>query len=57
VIAARLEVARYLLESTAADLDEISRNSGFGNPAALRHHLRRRVGLTPSAYRASFKAA
>ena len=57
VIACRLEVARYLLESTAADLDEISRNSGFGNPAALRHHLRRRVGLTPSAYRASFKAA
>jgi AraC family transcriptional regulator, transcriptional activator FtrA len=56
VIAARLEVARYLLESTAADLDEISRSSGFGNPAALRHHLRRRVGLTPSAYRASFKA-
>jgi AraC family transcriptional regulator, transcriptional activator FtrA len=57
VIAARLEVARYLLESTAADLDEIARSSGFGNPAALRHHLRRRVGLTPSAYRASFKAA
>jgi AraC family transcriptional regulator, transcriptional activator FtrA len=57
VIAARLEVARFLLESTAADLDEISRSSGFGNSAALRHHLRRRVGLTPTAYRASFKAA
>ncbi len=57
VIAARLEVARFLLESTAADLDAIARSSGFGNPAALRHHLRRRVGLTPSAYRASFRAA
>lgn len=57
VIAARLEVARFLLESTAADLDEISRSSGFGNPAALRHHLRRHVGLTPTAYRAAFKAA
>ncbi len=56
VIAARLEVARFLLESTAADLDEISQSSGFGSPAALRHHLRRRVGLTPTAYRASFKA-
>jgi AraC family transcriptional regulator, transcriptional activator FtrA len=42
---------------SAADLDEISRSSGFGNPAALRHHLRRRVGLTPTAYRASFRAA
>jgi AraC family transcriptional activator FtrA len=57
VIATRLEVARFLLESTAAGLDEISRSSGFGNPAALRHHLRRRIGLTPTAYRASFKAA
>jgi AraC family transcriptional activator FtrA len=55
VIAARLEVARFLLESTAADLDEIARSAGFGNPAALRHHLRRRVGLTPTAYRASFR--
>lgn len=53
---AAAEVARFLLESTAADLDEVSQSSGFGNPAALRHHLRRRVGLTPTAYRASFKA-
>jgi AraC family transcriptional regulator, transcriptional activator FtrA len=57
VIATRLEMARFLLESTAAPLDEISQSSGFGNPAALRHHLRRRVGLTPTAYRASFRAA
>jgi AraC family transcriptional regulator, transcriptional activator FtrA len=56
VIAARLEVARFLLESSAADLDEVARSSGFGNPAALRHHFRRRLGLTPSAYRASFFA-
>ena len=57
VIAARLEIARFLLESTASDLDEICRNCGFGNTAALRHHFRRHVGLTPRAYRASFKAA
>ena len=57
VIAARLEVARFLLESTGADLDEVSRSSGFGSPPALRHHFRRHVGLTPTAYRASFKAA
>jgi AraC family transcriptional regulator, transcriptional activator FtrA len=56
VIAARLEVARFLLESTVADLDEVSRSSGFGTPAALRHHFRRRIGLTPTAYRASFSA-
>jgi len=57
VIATRLEVARFMLESTATGLEEISRSSGFGNPAALRHHFRRHVGLTPTAYRASFRAA
>jgi AraC family transcriptional activator FtrA len=57
VIAIRLEAARFLLESTAAGLDQISQSSGFGNPAALRHHFRRRVGLTPTAYRASFNTA
>lgn len=57
VIATRLGVARLLLESSAAGLEEISQSSGFGNPAALRHHFRRQVGLTPSAYRASFRAA
>jgi AraC family transcriptional activator FtrA len=54
VIATRLGAARFLLESSPAAVDEISQSSGFGNPAALRHHLRRRVGLTPTAYRASF---
>ncbi|HVS76914.1 MAG TPA: helix-turn-helix domain-containing protein, partial [Steroidobacteraceae bacterium] len=56
VIATRLEAARFLLESTATGLEEVSRSSGFGNPAALRHHFRRRIGLTPTAYRASFSA-
>ena len=54
VIASRLEAARFLLESSATAVDEISRSSGFGNPAALRHHFRRHIGLTPTAYRASF---
>ncbi len=57
VIATRLEVARFMLESTATGLEEISRSSGFGNPAALRHHFRRQVGVTPTAYRSSFRAA
>ena len=54
VIATRLEAARLLLESSAAGVEEISRTSGFGNPASLRHHFRRHVGLTPTAYRTSF---
>lgn len=54
VVAARLEVARLLLESSAAGLDEVSQSSGFGSPAALRHHFRRQIGLTPTAYRSQF---
>jgi AraC family transcriptional activator FtrA len=57
VIATRLEAARYLLESSAAGLDEVSQSSGFGSPAALRHHFRQQVGLTPTAYRAQFGGA
>lgn len=57
VIATRLEIARFLLESSAAGLDAVSQSSGFGNAAALRHHFRRRLGLTPSGYRAQFGAA
>jgi AraC family transcriptional activator FtrA len=56
VTATRLEAARFLLESTASGLEEISRTAGFGHPAALRHHFRRQVGLTPTAYRTSFRA-
>lgn len=57
VIATRLETARYLLESTAAGLDEVSQDAGFGSPAALRHHFRQHIGLTPTAYRAQFGGA
>lgn len=57
VIAARLEAARFLLESSGAGLDEVSASSGFGNAAALRHHFRRRLGLTPTGYRARFGEA
>lgn len=54
VIATRLQAARFLLESSAAGLDEISHGCGFGNAAALRHHFRRKLGLTPTAYRSRF---
>jgi len=54
VIATRLQAARFLLESSAASLDEISHGSGFGSAAALRHHFRRKLGLTPTAYRTRF---
>ncbi len=57
VIVTRLEAARFLLESSGTGLDEISASCGFGNAAALRHHFRRRLGLTPTGYRAQFGEA
>jgi transcriptional regulator GlxA family with amidase domain len=50
----RIERARELLESTALSVDEVARASGLGTADSLRMHLTRRVGLTPTAYRAGF---
>jgi transcriptional regulator GlxA family with amidase domain len=50
----RLERARELLEATTLPVDEVARSSGLGTADSLRSHLLRQVGLTPTAYRASF---
>ena len=50
----RVERARELLESTSLSVDEVARFSGLGTADSLRAHLLRKVGLTPTAYRAAF---
>jgi AraC family transcriptional activator FtrA len=51
----RLRHARDLLEKElAVSLDDIAVASGFGTLATMRHHFRRRLGTSPSAYRKSF---
>ncbi|WP_112133948.1 GlxA family transcriptional regulator [Glycomyces dulcitolivorans] len=50
----RLHRARELLEATDYTVDQVARRSGFGSAESLRQHLTRHIGLTPSAYRASF---
>jgi transcriptional regulator GlxA family with amidase domain len=50
----RIDRARELLEATDLPMDEVARRSGFGSADSLRQHVLRRVGLTPSAYRAAF---
>jgi transcriptional regulator GlxA family with amidase domain len=52
----RVLLARELLESTPANVDEIARRCGFGTPANLRAHFRRQVATTPTAYRNAFLA-
>ena len=50
----RIERARELLEATTLPVDQVARASGLGTADSLRQHLVRRVGLTPSDYRATF---
>jgi AraC family transcriptional regulator, transcriptional activator FtrA len=51
---ARIDRVRELLESTTLPIDEIVARTGLGTPSTLRHHFRRRLGLSPVAYRRQF---
>lgn len=51
----RLARARELLEQTDHGIDQVADLAGFPSTPALRAHLHRQVGLTPSAYRRSFR--
>ena len=50
----RVNRARELLESTTLPMDQVARRSGLGSGESLRQHFLKRVGLAPTAYRASF---
>ena len=52
---ARVDRARHLLESTDLSVDRIAAESGFGTGASLRQHLSASVGLSPLAYRRTFR--
>ena len=52
----RVLLARELLETTPARVDEIAQRSGFGSTASLRAHFRRHVSTTPTAYRKAFRS-
>ncbi|MEV5968531.1 helix-turn-helix domain-containing protein [Streptomyces sp. NPDC051921] len=53
----RVERARHLLESTDLPVDQIAHDSGFGTAQSLRVHLQSAIGVTPTAYRRTFRAA
>ncbi|MFE9177658.1 GlxA family transcriptional regulator [Streptomyces sp. NPDC007126] len=50
----RVDRARELLETTGLPMDQVAGKSGLGSADSLRKHMVGRVGLTPTAYRASF---
>jgi transcriptional regulator GlxA family with amidase domain len=51
----RVEHARRLLESSELTVDQIARRTGLGTGVSLRQHLRAVLGVSPSAYRRTFR--
>jgi AraC family transcriptional activator FtrA len=43
-----------LLESTRLSIDHIAAQTGLGTATTLRHHFRRKVGVSPAEYRRRF---
>ncbi|MER7150221.1 GlxA family transcriptional regulator [Streptomyces lydicus] len=53
----RIEHARQLLEETDLTVDRIAAEAGFGTAASLRQHLQSALGVSPRAYRSTFRGA
>lgn len=54
VTRARVDAAREMLENTALPIDHIAERCGLGTPTTLRHHFRKKVGVSPAQYRKRF---
>lgn len=55
VTAARLEASQRALTQSDAGLETVAADCGFGSVDSLRRAFRRRLGVTPAAYRARFR--
>ncbi|CAL9455177.1 HTH-type transcriptional activator RhaR [Streptomyces sp. enrichment culture] len=55
LIQQRVERARYLLESTDLSVDQVAGEAGFGTAQSMRQHLQAALGVTPTAYRRTFR--
>ncbi|MCI2422032.1 helix-turn-helix domain-containing protein [Saccharopolyspora sp. K220] len=56
LIQRRVARARHLLESTDLSIDQIATQVGFATAASLRQHLHAAIGVSPLAYRRTFRA-
>lgn len=57
LIKQRVERARHLLETTDLPVDEIAGRVGFAGGTSLREHLHAAIGVSPLAYRRTFRGA
>ncbi len=53
----RMLMAQRLLETTDQPVELVATSAGFGTAANLRQHFKRSMGVSPNAYRRSFRAA
>ncbi|MFF8290965.1 GlxA family transcriptional regulator [Streptomyces sp. NPDC016309] len=53
----RVERARHLLESTDLPVDQVAADAGFGSAQSMRQHVQAALGVTPTVYRRTFRAA
>lgn len=51
----RVDRARQLLEETDHTVDRIAAQAGFGTGASLRQHFHAALGVSPGAYRSTFR--
>ncbi|BAJ28505.1 putative AraC family transcriptional regulator [Kitasatospora setae KM-6054] len=56
LITQRVLQAQRLLETSDLSVDDVARRCGFRSPVALRGHFRRQLGVSPAAYRTTFRA-
>ncbi|MGC4109658.1 MAG: helix-turn-helix domain-containing protein [Nocardioides sp.] len=56
LIQQRVRHAQHLLEETDLGVDEVADRAGMGTAASLRTHLRAHAGVSPAAYRRTFRA-
>ncbi|MEV7888732.1 GlxA family transcriptional regulator [Streptomyces sp. NPDC002817] len=57
LIQQRVARARHLLESSDLPVDQIAGQVGFATGASLRQHLHAAIGVSPQAYRRTFRTA
>jgi|SRR5690606_17896637 len=55
LLAERLALTQRLLESTEQSVEAIAGLAGFGSAVSLRHHCGRAFGVSPSAWRQTFR--
>ncbi|MTD53296.1 GlxA family transcriptional regulator [Amycolatopsis pithecellobii] len=56
IVQQRLARARHLLESSDLPVDDIAGQVGFATGTSLRQHLHAAIGVSPLAYRRTFRA-